>query len=1052
MPKLEGIQKVLVIGSGPIIIGQAAEFDYAGTQACLALKEEGCEVVLLNNNPATIMTDPSIADTVYFEPITVESAEKIIESENPDGLLATLGGQTGLNLALDLYNEGILQKYNLKLLGTEIESIMKGEDREAFRELMHELGEPVAESEIVETVDEAIKFADTAGFPLIIRPAYTLGGSGGGFADTSEDLAELAAGGLRESPIHQCLIEKSMKGYKEIEYEVMRDGNNTCITICNMENVDPVGVHTGDSIVVAPSQTLTDTEYHKLRAASLKIIRALDIIGGCNIQFALNPYTSDYYIIEVNPRVSRSSALASKATGYPIARIAAKLCLGYHLHELINPVTGHTYASFEPALDYVAVKFPRWPFDKFSDADRKLGTQMKATGEVMAIDRSLVGGFQKAVRSLDMKTIGLGEATFAESSEGKLWEHVENATDLRFFAVLELMRRGVLPEKIYEKSRISLFFLDAFKRMVQGEKKAKLFTFPEVDGPSLLELKKLGCSDEWLAAIWGTDTLSVWKKRRQLGILPSYRKVDTCAAEFEAESAYYYSSWGGKGDIEPSEGKKMLVIGSGPIRIGQGIEFDYCSVHAVQALQAEGYKTIMINNNPETVSTDYTLADRLYFEPLAFEDVLNVAAFEEVDGVIVQVGGQTSISLVKDLERAGIPVLGVNANTIDQLEDRDLFYRLMEKLHIPHIPGLTAYNEIDLVVKADEVGYPVLLRPSYVIGGQGMVIIESKQEMETYIKQSLSKVQFPILIDAYISGTEAEVDVLTDGGDVLIPGFFEHIEKAGVHSGDSTAVTPPFSLTNEVKSRLENYTKVIARAINFQGIFNVQFVVSNQKVYVLEINPRASRTVPILSKVYDIDMIGIAVKLMLGKSIAQLGYEIGCLEEPPYFTVKFPVFSTGKLPGVDPLLGPEMKSTGEGIAISETYACALGTAMDLTFQPGDECFCLVDESGWGRFEKLSDLLHEAGVVLVSDDVRFSRCFGLKKEASFHDWIRKKEARALINLGSRSGKQQRMIAVRNRLKVITEETQVESLLVKRTESREMTPIGHWLKKKEGSFSH
>lgn len=1053
MPKHEGIEKVLVIGSGPIIIGQAAEFDYAGTQACLALKEEGLKVILVNNNPATIMTDERIADTVYFEPLTVASLEKIIAKERPDGLLATLGGQTGLNLAFELHKQGILQKYDVKLLGTDIESIMQGEDREAFRALMHKLGEPVPESEIIENIDEALTFAEKIGYPLIVRPAYTLGGSGGGFVHDEEELVTYVTSGLEASPIHQCLLEKSIAGYKEIEYEVMRDENDTCITVCNMENIDPVGVHTGDSIVVAPSQTLTDTEYHKLRAVSLKIIRALGIVGGCNIQIALNPNTSDYYLIEVNPRVSRSSALASKATGYPIAKIAAKLSLGYHLHELINPVTGSTYASFEPALDYVTVKIPRWPFDKFPEADRTLGTQMKATGEVMAIERNFESAVQKAVRSLEIGCVGLEDPAMTTWPEETLWQHVTTASDRRLFAIFELLHRGTSVDDIHDKTAISLFFLDGFKRLVQMEQQVKETSFSEINASQLSAFKQVGISDEWLASVWGIDFFSVREKRKQFGIFPSYKMVDTCAAEFEAQSAYYYSSWHGENDVTPSERKKMLVLGSGPIRIGQGIEFDYCSVHAVQALQRMGYETILVNNNPETVSTDYALADRLYFESLALEDVLNVIEFENVDGVVAQVGGQTAITLVKGLEEAGVPVLGVNQRTMDELEDRDLFYRFMENIGVPHIPGLTATNAEDLIHKADQIGYPVLLRPSYVIGGRGMVILSSQKELKSHMKKSLTDISYPILIDAYVPGTEAEVDVLTDGEHVLIPGIFEHVEKAGVHSGDSTAVTPPFSLSATVKSKIAEDTKRIARAMDFKGIFNIQFVIDGEKVYVLEINPRASRTVPVLSKVYGVDMIGIAVGLMLGEKLT--GAQTGLLPENRYYTVKRPIFSTVKLPGVDPILCPEMKSTGEVISITDHAQSVLSEAAERTIRDIREVFCEIDESEWENFIEISDRLYEAGVLLVSDNCRFARCFGLTYVSSYKDWVKSKNASMFISIekpGGTVGKDKRILAVRHRLPVITEWTQLKTLFAQGETKKKPHSIGEWLRKNEGSLIH
>lgn len=935
MPKDAGIAKVLVIGSGPIVIGQAAEFDYAGTQACLALKEEGCRVILVNPNPATIMTDERVADSVYFEPLTADSVAAIIAKERPDGLLATMGGQTGLNLAYALHQQGVLQQYQVKLLGTDIEGIMKGEDREAFRSLMHELHEPVPASETIESVEGAVQFAAVAGYPLIVRPAYTLGGSGGGFADNEGELTALVAGGLDASPIQQCLLEKSIAGLQEIEYEMMRDAHDTCLTVCDMENVDPVGVHTGDSVVVAPSQTLTSAGSQRLRQVAVKIVRALGIVGGCNIQFALDPDSGDYFLIEVNPRVSRSSALASKATGYPIAKVAAKLSLGYDLDELVDEQSGEAYAHHEPVFDNVVVKFPRWPFDKFPEADRTLGTQMKATGEVMAIEDHFPSAFQKALRSLEWNTIGLTDPQIAQWPPDELWESMTKASDRRYLVILELMRRGVSAQSIHEQTNIMPFYLDHFDKLIQLEEEAKALDFEEVAASQLIKLKRYGFSDEGLADIWGVSFSTVRAKQKDQGIQPVYKSVQ--AGETEMKTAYYYSSWGGKNHghsgsdrsdekragAAKSPSKKMLVLGSGPIRIGQGIEFDYGSVHAVLALQEQGYETILINNNPETVSTDYTLADRLYFEPLALEDVLNVIAFEQVEGVVAQVGGQTAIGLVEGLEKAGVPILGSSHQVIDELEDRDLFYQWMEHLHISHIPGLTATDGHDLLEKADAMGFPVLLRPSYVIGGRGMVILSTQEQLKDYRARSLSDISYPILIDDYVPGTEAEVDVVSDGFDVVIPGLIEHVEKAGVHSGDSIAVTPSFSLSEQVKEAIVSYTKRIARQMNLIGIFNIQFVIENEQVKVLEVNPRASRTVPMLSKVTGVDMIDLAVKVMLGTPLASLERSTGLLPERLYYTVKKPVFSTEKLPGVAEDLGPEMKSTGELIALGETVEEAM---------------------------------------------------------------------------------------------------------------------------------
>ncbi|WNF35777.1 carbamoyl phosphate synthase large subunit [Bacillaceae bacterium IKA-2] len=1044
MPKNQQIKKILVIGSGPIVIGQAAEFDYAGTQACLALKEEGCKVILINNNPATVMTDKACADVVYFEPLTVASVEKIILKESPDGILATLGGQTGLNLALSLHNEGILAKYAIPLLGTPIESIMKGEDREEFRALMHELNEPVPDSDIVETVEGAVQFSKKIGFPIIVRPAYTLGGAGGGIVDDEDSLRKVVKGGLSASPIKQCLIEKSIAGFKEIEYEVMRDDNDTCITICNMENIDPVGIHTGDSIVVAPSQTLTDVEYQMLRSVSVKIIRALGIVGGCNIQFALDPYSKNYYLIEVNPRVSRSSALASKATGYPIARIAAKLSIGYHLHELLNPVTGHTYASFEPALDYCVVKFPRWPFDKFPAADRKLGTQMKATGEVMAIERNLESAFQKAVRSLDIKGIsGLEMKRLQTLSDERLWNSVKAADDLRFFAILELLRRGTSEIEIHEATQINYFYLNSWKFLIEMEFLAKRLSYQTVTKEHLEQLKIYGFSDQWLASTWNVDLADIRTLRHQYSIHPSYKMVDTCAGEFKAKTSYYYSSWSGEQDVETkSTKKKIIIIGSGPIRIGQGIEFDYCSVHGVLALKEQNYEAILINNNPETVSTDYEIADRLYFEPLTTEDILNIIELEKADGVIVQFGGQTAISLVKDLEDAGVPLIGTNHDTIDKLEDRDRFYQFMKEVKVPHIPGVVVSEEIDLVNKADEVGYPVLIRPSYVIGGQGMMIFHSRTEIVDYLNDEDHTVVFPILLDAYYPGTEVEVDALTDGVDIVIPGMFEHIEKAGVHSGDSIAVIPPINLTQVHKDTIIEYTKRIAIGINFKGVFNIQFVLYNDEIFVLEVNPRASRTVPILSKVTGMNMIALTVRLLMGEKLKNLVNMLGYQKEPPYYTVKAPVFSHTKLPGLDPKLAAEMKSTGELIAISDN----LDEAFRKAFVWGErEIPKFFKEKG--SFYCEIGLKEKAQFALVKEELEMLGFQVLHGESnSFERWLDDENSVGYlsIDLSDETSKKRRIEALKNHLPVITE-LSTFSRMVKALAATDYSvkPIDQWL---------
>ncbi|RAK17023.1 carbamoyl-phosphate synthase large subunit [Anoxybacillus vitaminiphilus] len=987
MPKDETLQSILIIGSGPIVIGQAAEFDYSGTQACLALKEEGYRIILVNNNPATIMTDEVHADAVYFEPLTVESLEKVIAKERPDGLLATFGGQTGLNLAFQLHEKGILTKYNVRLLGTPIEAIKKGEDREAFRQLMYELGEPVPESEIITNVEDAIAFAEKVGFPIIIRPAYTLGGSGGGIAASMEEFVSLVEKGLAESPITQCLIERSVAGYKEIEYEVMRDYTDTCITVCNMENVDPVGVHTGDSIVVAPSQTLTDEEYHMLRSAAVKIISALGIIGGCNIQFALDPFSKNYYLIEVNPRVSRSSALASKATGYPIARIAAKLAVGYTLAELLNPVTKNTYASFEPALDYVVVKFPRLPFDKFPYADRQLGTQMKATGEVMAIDRNMERAFQKAVHSLEWENIGLLLPSLQKMTTEELKQLITKADDRRFFAILELFRRGESIETVQQLTKIDRFFLNVFWQLIALEKKAMETNMQDVDENTLQLLKEKGFSDFFLANVWNVSEKEVREKRKALGIVPSYKMVDTCAAEFHSETDYYYSSYFGESELKKSDKQKVLIIGSGPIRIGQGIEFDYSSVHSVYALQQEGYETVLINNNPETVSTDFAVANRLYFEPLTFEDVLNVIEAEQIDKVIVQFGGQTAINLVKELEEAGVNIIGVSHDVIDQLEDRERFYQLLEELKIPHVPGLMADDETQLFAKAREIGFPVLLRPSYVIGGKGMFIVKNEEELHGLLNEHF--ITYPVLIDAYLQGKEAEVDLVADGENIFIPTIVEHVEKAGVHSGDSYAILPAVSLTEDEKEQIVTYARKIVRKLHFKGIMNIQYVIHNHVVYVLEVNPRASRTVPIVSKTTGVPLVQIATKLLLGKCLEDVvETKAELLADVPYVVLKYPVFSTHKLPGVDSLVGPEMKSTGEGISIANTLEEAAAKAFHpYVSRKGEANEIYLDIDGLeetDEIKQLTNTIKEKRLTVVT-------------EAPFEEWVKRKEALAFFSL-------------------------------------------------------
>jgi len=909
MPRSNDIKKILVIGSGPIVIGQAAEFDYAGTQACQALKEEGYEVVLVNSNPATIMTDTNIADKVYIEPITLDFVTQVIRQEKPDGILPTLGGQTGLNMAVQLAEAGVLEQENVRLLGTDLEAIQKAEDRDLFRGLMRELNEPVPESEIIHSIEEALAFVEQVGYPVIIRPAYTLGGTGGGIAKDETMLREIVASGLKYSPVSQCLLEKSIAGFKEVEYEVMRDANDTCIVVCNMENIDPVGIHTGDSIVVAPSQTLSDKEYQMLRSSAIKIIRALKIEGGCNVQFALDPDSFQYYLIEVNPRVSRSSALASKATGYPIAKMAAKIAVGYRLDELINPVTKRTFASFEPTLDYVVSKIPRWPFDKFESANRKLGTQMKATGEVMAIGRNLEESLLKAVRSLETGAYHLQLKELKDISDDALQEKCVEADDERLFAVLEALRRGYTIEEVWQWTKIDLFFLHKFSKMVELERELKEHRF---DAELLEEAKKKGFTDRIISELWEATEEEVRSFRKSLQLRPVYKMVDTCAAEFESATPYYYSTYEEENEVESTGKQKVIVLGSGPIRIGQGIEFDYATVHAVWAIKEAGYEAIIINNNPETVSTDFSTSDKLYFEPLYVEDVLHVIEQEQPYGVIVQFGGQTAINLTATLEKEGVRILGTDLAHIDAAEDREKFEKLLTGLGIAQPPGKTVTSVEAAVVTANELGFPVLVRPSYVLGGRAMEIVYNQDELLGYMEHAVKiNPQHPVLIDRYLLGKEVEVDAICDGEEVLIPGIMEHIERAGVHSGDSIAVYPPQSLSQSEKERIIDMTTKLAKGLEIKGLLNIQFVIFKEQVYVLEVNPRSSRTVPFLSKITGIPMANIATKVILGSSLKSLGYQGGYHPEDTVVSVKVPVFSFAKLRKVDISLGPEMKSTGE---------------------------------------------------------------------------------------------------------------------------------------------
>lgn len=926
MPKKEYLRKVLVIGSGPIIIGQAAEFDYAGTQACRALKEEGLEVVLVNSNPATIMTDANIADRVYIEPLTPEFLEEVISKERPDGLLATLGGQAGLNLAVTLAENGVLEKYEVELLGTSLEAIKKAEDRELFKETMEKLGEPIPESTIVEDVASAVAFANKIGYPIIVRPAYTMGGTGGGIADNEEDLIATVIRGLKYSMIGQALIERSVAGWKEIEYEVMRDSNDNCITVCNMENFDPVGVHTGDSIVVAPTQTLSDHEFQMLRSASLRIIRELGIEGGCNAQYALDPNSDRYYVIEVNPRVSRSSALASKATGYPIAKVASKIAIGYHLDEIVNAVTQKTMACFEPSLDYCVVKFPRWPFDKFVFADRELGTQMKATGEVMSIDRSFEGAILKAVRSLEIGVNRLHMDDMDGWSDAKIMDALKNKDDERIFVIAEALRRGIATvDEIHAITKIDIWFLWKIYNIVTVENR---IAKEELTEDLMLAAKKIGLADRSIAEICGKDMMEIRKLRKSFNINPSYKMVDTCAAEFEAATPYYYSTYAQEDEVITSDKRKVMVLGSGPIRIGQGVEFDYCSVHSVWALREMGIESIIVNNNPETVSTDFDTSDRLYFEPLTAEDVLNIIDKEKPEGVIVQFGGQTAINLAGALAKAGVKVFGTSVDDIDRAEDRERFDELLENSGIPRPKGVSVTTPDAAIVAANEIGYPVVVRPSYVLGGRAMEIVYNEDELRDYMGRAVKVTpEHPVLVDRYMQGTEVEVDAISDGTDVMIPGIMEHIERAGVHSGDSIAVYPPQTLSAKIIFTIIDYTKRLATGLNVKGLLNIQYVVMDDKVYVIEVNPRSSRTIPFLSKVTDVKMVNVATRVAMGETLKSLGYKTGLLPEKPHIAVKAPVFSFAKMQDVDISLGPEMKSTGEVMGIDYHYARALYKAI-----------------------------------------------------------------------------------------------------------------------------
>ena len=928
MPKNPEIKKVLVIGSGPIVIGQAAEFDYAGTQACRSLKEEGIEVVLLNSNPATIMTDKDIADRVYIEPLTTEVVEQLIKKEKPDSVLPTLGGQAGLNLAMELEEAGILKANNVRLIGTTALTIKKAEDREMFKETMEKIGEPVAPSEIVEDVQTGLAVAEKIGYPVVLRPAYTLGGSGGGIAYDAEQCAEILENGLRLSRVGQVLVERCIAGWKEIEYEVMRDSAGNVITVCNMENIDPVGVHTGDSIVVAPSQTLGDKEYQMLRTSALKIITELGITGGCNVQYALHPESFEYCVIEVNPRVSRSSALASKATGYPIAKVAAKIALGYTLDEIKNAVTKKTYASFEPMLDYVVVKMPRLPFDKFISASHQLGTQMKATGEVMSICTNFEGGLMKAIRSLEQHVDSLMSYDYSGLTDEQLKEQLHNVDDRRIWVIAEALRRGFDYELIHDITKIDIWFIDKLMILVEMENALKK-AGKNLDAELLKEAKRIEFPDNVIARLTGLTEDEIKKMRHDNNIRAAFKMVDTCAAEFAAETPYYYSCFGSENEAEgETEKRKVLVLGSGPIRIGQGIEFDFCSVHSTWAFAKEGFETIIINNNPETVSTDFDIADKLYFEPLTPEDVESIVDIEKPDGAVVQFGGQTAIKLTEALMKMGVPILGTAAEDVDAAEDRELFDEILEKCQIPRAKGHTVFTAEEAKKAANELGYPVLVRPSYVLGGQGMQIAICDEDIDEFIG-IINRIaqEHPILVDKYIMGKEIEVDAICDGNDILIPGIMEHIERTGIHSGDSISVYPAKSISENNKKTIVDYTEKLARALHVKGMINIQFIVDGENVYIIEVNPRSSRTVPYISKVTGIPIVPLATQIICGHTIRELGYTPGLQKEADYYAVKMPVFSFEKIRGADISLGPEMKSTGECLGIAKTFNEALYKAF-----------------------------------------------------------------------------------------------------------------------------
>ncbi|MFL0194763.1 carbamoyl-phosphate synthase large subunit [Clostridium sp. WILCCON 0269] len=1040
MPLNKNIKKVLVIGSGPIIIGQAAEFDYSGTQACESLREEGVEVVLVNSNPATIMTDREVADKVYIEPLTVEFIEKVIEKERPDSLLAGMGGQTALNLTVELYDNKILEKYNVKIIGTSIGSIKKGEDRELFRDTMNKINQPVVESDIVTDIESGMRFAQKIGYPVIVRPAYTLGGTGGGIAENEEELKSILESGLELSSIGQVLLEKSIKGWKEIEYEVMRDSLGNCITVCNMENIDPVGIHTGDSIVVAPSQTLSDKEYQMLRTASIDIINEVEIEGGCNVQLALNPHSFEYVVIEINPRVSRSSALASKATGYPIAKVAAKIALGYGLDEIKNAVTEKTYACFEPSLDYVVIKIPKWPFDKFQGAGRELGTKMMATGEIMAIGSNFEAAFLKGIRSLEIGTYSLDYKKFKALSMDELKNRIAYPDDERIFALSELLRRKYKVEKLSEITGIDKFFISKFEWIINEEEKLKCSSISDINKDWFVMLKKKGFSDKGIADMLKVSPDEVYKLRKIWNITPSYKMVDTCAGEFEALSPYYYSTYEEYDEVEVSANKKVVVIGSGPIRIGQGIEFDYASVHCIKILRKLGIETIIINNNPETVSTDFDISDKLYFEPITEEDVLSILDKEKPYGVILQFGGETAIKLAEFLKEKNIVTLGTTADQIDMAEDREKFDELLEKLNIKRPKGKGVWTIDEGLKEGKKLGFPVLVRPSYVLGGQGMEITYTEKELAYYLSMAFNKDRKnPILIDKYLMGKEIEVDAICDGEDVLIPGIMEHLERAGVHSGDSITMYPGQNLTEDIRKKVLDYTVRLSLGIGIKGMINIQFIEYEENLYVIEVNPRASRTVPYISKVSNVPIVDIATRVMLGEKLRDLGYGVGIFREPGIVAVKVPVFSTEKLPNVEVSLGPEMRSTGEVLGVSRTLEGALYKglmAADMFFNmKNGVILATIGDHDKQEFLPIAKEIHKLGIKFIAtkNTAKLLRDNGIQvkevrkmkeKGPNIIDVIKNEEVDLVINTptkgndSTRDGFHIRRLAVERNIEVIT----------------------------------